>query len=255
MPDIRYQPPAAPLANDTPGQYAGDGRFSIGRCLSDGWRAMWRNLLPWAGMLFLAGAVLIAAISLMAALASVSPLLAVAVALVVYALGVPMLGFGFIRFCLNALEGRARASDLFAGVRAPILSMSGMLACIVLVSLPTAAPNVAIALKADAATIGLAYAIAVIWGCLISVRLYFAWIFLVDRRFTAIQCLSSSWAATRGNVFGLLLLSVLSLVLSMAGALVLLIGLIPAQLLVFTMWMSAYRQITGSPQLTAARAA
>lgn len=255
MPDIRYQPPTASLADETAAHYPGGGQFSVGRCLSDGWHAMWRNLLPWTGLLLLTVVVLVAAILATAAIASVAPLLAVAIACLLYVLFLPMLGWGFIRFCLNALDGRARARDLFSGIRAPVLSMSGLLACIGLLSLPTIAPNFAIALKADTATIGVAYAIAVVWGLAVSLRLYFAWVFLVDRGFGVIQCLSSSWEITRGKLLGLALLMGLSMVLNVVGALVLLIGIIPAQLMVFAMWMSAYRQITGSPELTAARAA
>jgi hypothetical protein len=173
----------------------------------------------------------------------------------VFLLITPPLTWGMMRFGLNALEGRGRVSDLFTGARAPVLSIYGLILSLLLITLPCYVPSLAAAGQADAIVIVAAQLVAALWSVFVGLRVYFAWMFLVDRRQGVLESISSSWAATRGKLLGLVGLMTASMLVGVAGFFVLIIGVIPAQLMVILMWMSAYRQITGRSDLTAAHAA
>lgn len=79
----------------------------------------------------------------------------------------------------------------------------------------------------------------------LSLRLFFGYQYLADKRATAIEAFSSSWQATRGQVLPLLGLAFLITCIYLAGTLLLLVGVVPAMFLAACIAGAAFRQVAG----------
>jgi uncharacterized membrane protein len=226
-----YQPPAADF------DYVTDryGELSVGRAISDAWRATKQYFPLWV-MVGLVGAVLC---------------FLSAITVVGYFLLLPVFGWGMTRFLLNMVDGRAEFGDLFSGFSqyGRVLGRTLLVTlCIVLLAL--LADSVAIAgqlmesmaVQAVGSVLYLAFTLTVL------IRLYFAWFFLVDRDLSAMEALSASWNATRGKNLQLVGLALLSGLIAMAGLLALLIGVFFTMTMAYVSYASAYRQLVGPPR-------
>jgi len=78
-------------------------------------------------------------------------------------------------------------------------------------------------------------------------RIYFAFFYVVDRGESGSEALRHAWADTDVCKWKVVLLALLAYPILFAGALLLLVGMIPASVIWYLMYVSAYRQIAGSP--------
>ena len=234
MPDNPYEPPAAPIADERGLAMVGNGTFELGQCLSDAWEDTWRNFPLWLGVMLVAFVAFV-----------VSGLTVIGIFLVW-----PVLGWGMARFYLNMTDQDASFGDLFSGFSnygaalvGPLLLGVAMYALslvgqsVQLVGQMTGAPEVIF--------IGIFVNLA--WTFGVMVRLYFGILYLVDRDFGPVEAMQASWEGTQGQTFKLIGLLLLNVVVILAGLLVFLVGVIPASVMAYLMWTSAYRQISRRP--------
>jgi hypothetical protein len=232
MPDNPYEPPAAPIADERALAMAGSGTFELGQCLSDAWEDTWSNFPLWLGVMLVAAAAFV-----------LSGITVIGILLVW-----PVLGWGMTRFYLNMTDQRASFGDLFSGFSNYSVALTGPLLLalafyglgligqsVQMVGQWTAAPEVML--------IGIFVNLA--WTFGVMVRLYFGILFLVDRELGPMESLQASWEGTQGQTFKLIGLLLLNVVVILAGVLVFVIGVIPATVMSYLMWTSAYRQMTG----------
>jgi hypothetical protein len=235
--DNLYTPPQADLEVPTsaPG---GSGDFDIGRCLSEGWAATWRNFPLWLG----AGIVMT-----LASIASVITLIGIVLAL-------PVLYWGGFYFTLRMHDGGAALKDLFAGFSRFGAALLGMLAFILLTIVLGLPANVLVQAGMNASPpnfglVALGYLVSFAIAALVTLRLLFAPFLMVDRGLRFGPALSEAWQRTRALKLKIVLLSLTVGAVTLAGVLALIVGVIPALVMGFLMWASAYRQIFGgAPQ-------
>ena len=264
--DSPYRPPGAAIEAPpaTPIHYEATGTFSIGRCVSDAWSSLLRNIGPCIGITVLGIIGFIVYVAVIGALAVVAqgslPLFYAVIVLLYLGFG-PIVLWGVVRFALNACDGRARMTDLFSiferfGSR--LGKTMAVVLALFLVSLPGSVPQFLLQAQGstDFTLIGLAYVLNLGWSMLVSTRFFFSFYFLVDRDMGAAEALRSSWDWTRGNVLRIIGLFGVGFGIVVAGILVFLVGVIPAGLVTWLMMPVAFRQIAGSPgAATGARAA
>jgi len=229
-----YRPPGSDLARDSGLIRRGEGTFSIREALSEAWSATWANFPLWLG----AAVVWMIAVALSTVTVIGIPLL------------VPVLGWGWILFSLHMLRGRARIEDVFAGfsrygqVLGPMLAF-GMI--FFALSLCANAVSYVGQYQQDAALQTVGSLINLAFNLLIVPRLLFAQFYIVDRRAGAIEALTKSWHVTRELKLKAALLVPVLVLLSVAGFLVFVVGVIPAQIMGYLVVASAYRQMEGDP--------
>jgi len=221
-----YQPPVINVVET--GLNTGD--FTIARALSDGWNATKRYFPLWLGVGIVA--VLISGVA--------------AVTVIGYFLVLPVLFYGGIKFLLNMLDGKAQFNDLFSGFsnygtvlgRMLLLTLSTVLVGLVSESVML----VGMYLESDAATLigSLIYLVSTVFVLL---PLSFSYFFVVDQGMTATAALSASWRVTRGKLGKLVGLTLVVLLISWAGVLALLIGVVFTMTVGYAMFASAYRQM------------
>lgn len=232
MPQDQYAPPGAPLAES---HARGTGAFELGACLSEGWTLTWANFPLWLG----AGLVWYLA-SLLAAMT----LLGIPLVL-------PVLTWGGVLFLLNMVDRRAALRDVFAGFSSygsVLLTMLALSSLLFLIALAGQSLQLFGALSGRVEVEVIGALIYLAWFIFVLLRIYFSMFLVVDRGMGAIEALGASWAATRGLTLRLALLALLSTLVFVAGFLVFVIGVIPALVIVYLMWASAYRQIFGGPR-------
>jgi hypothetical protein len=229
--DERYAPPQARLS-DEGSLTGGTGRFDLGVAFREAWAATWANFGLLLGASIVGG--LLAALSILTVVGAF--------------LIVPVLAWGGIRLVLNALDGKASFGDLWSGFSDYGTALVGMLVLFILQTLISALGQ---ALGTIGQVAGIPWLEAVgalvnfAWTFLVMARLIFAWFFAVDQGMGPVQALQASWDATtdqKGSCAGLL---VLSIVITIVGLLILLVGVIPAAMITYLMQASAYRQMVG----------
>ncbi len=265
--DSPYRPPGSAIVAppEVLTRYEPTGTFAVSRCVNDAWDAMLRNIGPFLGLLGLIVLAWLAFLLIVGAGAAVLQgsgagafFFLMALMLLVAA---PVLGWGMLQFSLRAIDGRARIADLFSLFERPVPRFGKLVVLwIVLfaVGLPGSAPQFGLQLSGstDLSLLGLAYVWNIVWSQLVSIRLFFAMLFVVDRDMGVGEALRTSWDWTRGNTLKFFGLLVVSAGISLAGILALVIGVIPASFIAWLMYPSAFRQIAGgSDAVTGARAA
>jgi uncharacterized membrane protein len=99
--------------------------------------------------------------------------------------------------------------------------------------------------SAELITIG--WVVNLVWVMAVMVRFYFAIFFIVDRNLGPIESLQLSWEVTRGHTLKLVGLLLSTFVVTILGLLVFVVGVIPASVIGYLVWTSAYRQVVGRP--------
>ncbi len=233
MSENPYAPPTADLAGGTP-TGGGRGDIDIGQALSEAWANTWANFPLWLGVSL--------AFFLMAAAATVT-ILGIFLLL-------PVLGYGFVRFGLRMHDGGAEFKDLFAGFEEYGKTLVAMLVAGIIVSL-IGMLGQSVQLIGDVADIeilsllgGLIY---LAWSLIVLPRFYFAYLYVVDQDVAPVEAVQQSWERTAPVMWKLVALAVLSYVILLAGLIAFVIGLIPATVVSYLMWVSAYRQLEGGP--------
>lgn len=233
----------APRAREVPATYT-PGTVDIGVALSEAWAATWRNIWPWVGVLFLGGLVMVASMFTVIGIFLVWP----------------VLFWGYILFNLKALDGQAEVGDLFAGFSrfgAVIWPMLGLGFLLFLAALPgQAVSNGApfLVKRSPGLVTGFGTAFSLAWNSFVTVRLYLAPYLVVEQKKGALEALQASWTITSEQKLNMALLGFISFLIVIAGALALLVGVIPATFLSYVTFASAYRQLTGVPAFTWQRA-
>lgn len=234
MSENPYAPPSAELdVRAGAGAREGSGDFDIGQCLSEAWSNTWGAFPLWLG----AGAAWLLA-AMLAAVTIVGLLL------------LPVLAWGATLFVLRMHDGEAEFGDVFAGfsrfgrVFAPMLALT-----VVIFALTLAAQSIQIVgLFAESDLLyAVGYLISLAFGLLVTPRLIFTYFYLVDRDLSATEALSRAWSETSAPKWKVVLLFILSQIIIMVGFLALLVGAIPASVMSYLMFVSAYRQISGRP--------
>ncbi len=235
MSDNPYAPPSSDLGSELgAGALEGRGDFDIGQCLADGWANTWSNFPLWlaAGLVFL--------------LASSLAIVTVVGALFVF----PVLMWGATLFSLRMHDGGAEFGDIFAGFQSYSTALVGMLVCFVLLMLiGVAGQSLQTAGEVTGSTaillVGFFANLAVFF--LVSPRLTFAYLYVVDRGAQPLEALGRAWRDTALAKWKVAAMMVLSSVIVAAGVAALVVGVLPAMVLVTLMWVSAYRQLVGRP--------
>jgi hypothetical protein len=261
MPETTESPYRTPrtaiVAPDERIVYEATGTFSIARCVKDAWASLLRNFLPFlglAGLLFLVSFGLSFLARIVGSISQGAMLLAFGL---VYLVSVPVLLWGMVRFSLNAIDGRARVSDVLA-IFDSLGSRLGKVLLLWLIllalSLPGSLPMFAVALSGGSGGLfWAAWLCSIVWSLAVSLRFLFSFYFMVDGEMSATDALRSSWDRTRGNTLRLIGLFLVGFGIYLAGLLLLVVGVIPAAMLIIQLYPSAFRQIVG--RLEPARAA
>lgn len=233
-------PYASPQSSlDTPSQPAGDwipgsGSFDLGRTLSEGWNITIENLVPMLGVTILGGALM-----------GVAYITCIGIFLLL-----PILMWGGVRFFLNTYDGKGDFGDLFSGFQnyGQVLGRSlPLLLILLLLSLVGSVPQYAGMFLESEAIILIGAVFSLAWSLLVMIRLYWSLFFLVDQDMAAVDSLKASWEATSGNWLNLILLMLLTVLVSIAGFLALVVGIFVAMPMTYVMYVSAYRQAVGGP--------
>ncbi len=234
MSDNPYSPPSARLGGPSTGaERAGLGDFDVGRALSDAWANTWENFPLWLG------AGLVWGLALFASAATV-------VGLILW----PALIWGGTWFVLRLHDGGAEFGDVFAGFSRFGESFGALVALILaLLGLSIAASAVQFlgaAVGSDLLAV-VGYLISIAFNLIVMPRLYFAFFYVVDQGESGIDALRRAWAETEACKWKCVLLALLAYPIMFAGLLLLLVGVIPAMMIWYLMYTSAYRQIAGKP--------
>lgn len=235
MSENPYSPPASDLGASQPAsRVEGTGDFSLGECLSDGWANCWANFPLWLGV-----GIVATALALLAAVTVIGIFLVI-----------PVLGFGATLFGLRMHDGNASFSDLFAGFRnygAALAPMLAVMLVLVLVSLAGQSVQMAGDFMGNRTVVVVGFLVNIGVSFMVGTPLNFAYFYVVDQGCTAGEALSLAWSSTRKAKWKIIGLIFLGAVVSIAGLLALVVGIIPAAAIVFLMWVSAFRQIAGRP--------
>ena len=236
MSDNPYAPPAADLGRE-PGADAlgGRGEFEIGQALSDAWNNTWANFPLWLG---------VGIVGLLASLLSMLTVVGIVLLL-------PVLGWGAVLFLLRMHDGGAELKDLFAGFSRYGTALVGILVvglAVTLLGVPVQLVQLAAERTGEAWLYAAWIVVYLVVFLLLFPRFVFAYFYVVDRDLGPVQALERSWQVTsplKWKVAGLLLLNYAVMI---AGVLALLVGMIPAAVMTYLMWASAYRQTEGRAQ-------
>lgn len=231
--DNPYAPPAADLGRE-PGAdlLQGRGEFDVRRALSDAWNNTWANfpLWLWVGI-----------VGLLATLLSMVTVVGIVLLL-------PVLGWGGVLFLLRMHDGGAELNDLFAGFSRYGTALVGILVVGVAVTL-LGVPVQLVQLAAEQTGAAWLYAAWVVVYLVVFLLLFprfiFAYFYVVDRDLGPVEALERSWHVTSPLKWKVAALLLLNYAVLFAGALALLVGVIPAAVMTYLMWVSAYRQAEG----------
>ncbi len=239
MPNDRYAPPEAPLVDEAALLAEAGGEFEVGRALSDAWTVCWANFPLWLGVSFVG--MLLTGLSVF-----IPPVLG----LLLFA---PVIGWGLTCFLLNMMDGRASFGDLFAGFAQYGTALFSIIMVVLVVSLIGLVGQsiYLIGVAADNWPLTVfGYVLNLAWSLFLVARLHFSWFFMVDRGLGPIEALQASWDITSGQTLKVASLIMVGGLVAVAGVLALLVGVIPAIMIFYLMWASAYRQMVGGSART-----
>lgn len=230
--------PSDPFDDFTPaanvGGIPGEGSFDVGTCLSRGWTATIQNLGPVLGVLVLGWL-----------MSFVSYFTCVGAFIVI-----PLVMWGQLKFLLNTLDGHCEFNDLFLGFKnfGKVLPQALLLWLLfVLLGITGSLVQYAGMFLENEFLIVSGVAASFVWALAVMIRFYWAPFFMVDQGLGAVDSLRASWQATEGNWLNMILLIMLSIVVSLAGLLALVVGLLIAAPVIYFMFGAAYRQSVGTP--------
>ena len=231
MSENRYAPPQAELGGGAESAL-GTGDFDFGRCFSDAWARTWANFPLWLG------------VGIVFLLASV----AVSITILGIFLALPVLMWGGFAFFLKMHDGGAALRDIFSGFSRYGQALAGSLGWWLLsfvVGLISQLPLFAAQAQGSALAIIGAYAIYVAVTFLVTPRLTMALFLMVDRGIGLSEALRIAWQTTAPLMWKMAGLMVATIGVMLAGLVALGLGMIPAMVVAYLMWTSAYRQIFG----------
>jgi hypothetical protein len=238
MSDNLYAPPQAELGSGADAA-SGTGDIDLGRCLSDGWANTWANFPLW---------LVVGLVGLLATAAAVVTILGIVLA-------VPVLMWGGFVFFLRMHDGGAQLGDLFSGFSRYGQALAGMLGFWLVTAVIGVLGQVPL-IAAQAAESGVGIAIGNLINLavafLVTPRLTFAAFLMVDRDMRLGEALSMSWERTGPVKWKIAGLMVLMVAVMLGGLIALVIGVIPASVVAYLMWSSAYRQVFGGAPRPAA---
>jgi hypothetical protein len=231
--DNPYAPPGADLGGEPRGDTTrGRGDFDLGETLSDAWAHTWGNfpLWLWVGI-----------VGALAAIFSIVTMIGIVLLL-------PVLGWGAILFLLRMHDGGAELGDLFAGFSCYGTALAGILVVGLAFTLLSGSVQV-IQIAAERTGEPWLYFLWVLVYLgvffLVVPRLAFAYFYVVDRDMGPVEALQRAWRVSSPLKWKLAALLLLNYVVIIAGLLALVIGAIPASIMTYLMWVSAYRQTEG----------
>lgn len=234
MSDNPYAPPSAELASGAAFEArTGSGDFEIGRALSEAWASCWANFPLWLGV-----AIVWTVATGVAALTIIGLLL------------LPVLSWGYTYFFLRMHDREAEFGDAFAGfsrfgaVFAPMLAL--MFLFVLLSFAAQSLQYVGVWVASDALTV-VGYLLGLAFQILAAPRITFAFFYLVDQGLPAMEALRRAWTETDPVKWKVVLLGLMVYPLMIAGLLALGVGVIPAVVIFYLMYVSAYRQMVGRP--------
>ena len=209
----------------------GGGSFEIKRCVSEGWSHCWAGFPLWFGALLLYFvAVLLSAVSIVG---------------IVFAL--PVLGWGATRFGLRLHDGDARMGDLWSGFGCywqALGQMLGLALLIGLIGLLARIPQMLGEWFEISLLAGLGMIVSLAVSLWVTPRLNLAYLFAVDRGLNSMEALNCAWEETREVAWRCAGMAIVSLAIILLGLLLFVIGIFPAIVMTWLMWVSAYRQLT-----------
>jgi uncharacterized membrane protein len=225
-----HNPFAPPEAPSTYARPTAPGRLDA----SDALRTAWEALVPNLGLAV--GGTVVFVVSMLVATASVLGL----------PLVVPVLLWGYLRFSVRLLDGRAELGDLFSGFQVYGQALGSMLLLFLFffaLGLPSQILSIAGAITElwvlNLAGLALSLAIAVLITC----RAYFALYFITEEGLGTGDAVKAALDATpdaKGQAF---IFAVLLGVLTFAGLLALGVGVLVAIPLTSMMYAAGYRQL------------
>ncbi len=233
MSENPYAPPQAELGVGAE-VALGTGDFEFGRCFSDAWARTWANFPLWLG------------VGIVFLLASI----AVSITIIGAFLAFPVLMWGGFAFFLKMHDGGAALRDIFSGFSRYGQALAGSLGWWLLsfvVGLVAQVPVFVAASQAPGSAIALIGAYAIYLGVifLVTPRITMALVLMVDRGIGLGEALRIAWQATAPLMWKMAGLQLATVGVMLAGALALVVGMIPAMVVGYLMWISAYRQIFG----------
>lgn len=234
MSDNPYEPPGSAITDERALALEGTGTFDIGQCLSDAWDDTWANFPLWLGVMLLGALVMVASVLTVVGIIFL----------------IPVLIWGIARFYLNMTDRRASFGDLFAGFSnygAVLVNTLVLMICLQVLAFIGQSVQLVGQFSESVELIVIGGAVNLVWAFGVMVRFYFGILLLVDRGLGAVESLQVSWEMTRGQTLKLVGLLLTTAVIALLGLLVLVIGVIPASVMGYLMWTSAYRQMVGRP--------
>jgi hypothetical protein len=209
------------------------GTLDLGAALSAGWDATWRNFGPWLAVVLIGGV-----------LSMVSVVTVIGIFFVL-----PVLLWGGVKFTINTVDGQAKVEDLFAGFNdywkslGPMLVLMGVYLAVNIVSQVISFAAGFMGGDVAAAGAGILLILVFLALMILGPRFMFAPYLIVDARYGGIEALGESWRATAHQKLNVVLLQILWVVITILGLLLLIIGVIPATMIVYSTWAAAYRQL------------
>lgn len=231
MSENPYAPPQAELGGGAESAL-GTGDFDFGRCFSDAWARTWANFPLWLG------------VGIVFLLASI----AVSITILGIFLALPVLMWGGFAFFLKMHDGGAELRDIFRGFSRYGQALAGSLGwwlLLFVVSLVAQLPLFAAQAQGSAPAIIGAYAINIAVQLLVAPRITMAMFLMVDRGLGLSEALRIAWQTTAPLMWKMAGLQLAMIVVTIVGALALVVGVIPAMVVGYLMFVSAYRQIFG----------
>jgi hypothetical protein len=230
MSDDRYAPPTAALGD--PARERGTGRIDLGEAFREAWTATWANF-----------GLLLGAWLLLVVLCVLSVLTVVGAFLIL-----PVLFWGVIRLVLNVSDGGGEIGDLFSGFSDYGRVLGTMLVLMTLGVLIYAVGQ-SVSVLGHASGSGLitfsGVILNLVWGFGVIPRLAFTGYYVVDQGLPPVEAFKASWDATSDQKLTCLLLAILFSTIPFIGLLCLVVGVIPATMLVYLLQAAAYRQLAG----------
>ncbi len=233
MAENPYQAPQSNV-EVKPAFVVGSGDFTIGQCTNDAWVVTKANFGLLLGTLIVGGLLI---------------LISYVTIIGIFVL-VPVFGWGMIKLYLNTYDGKGEFGDLFSGFKQYGQSLGSMLLLFLVMMVIGVLINSVYyvgAITENDQLMIIGFIIGAILTCLISLRLYFAPMYIVDQGMGAMDSISASWKATSNKKFAIILLAIVAVLIMYAGIFALLVGALFTMPMSYMMFISAYRQMVGRP--------
>ena len=258
MSENPYAPPSATVESPAGGAAEGTGTFMIGQCLSDAWATTWASFPLWLGVGIVGSIVFV-----------LSGLTIIGIFLVW-----PVLSYGGVVLFLRIHDGNAELGNLWAGFDnygSNLASGLGLWILMSIVSYVGQIPLFIATLTDSLVWMAVGQVVNLVWAFVL-VRFYFAFFLWVEEGAGPVDALGRSWTLTgpvKWKLIGLLFVLMAIVMVPLALLLVVLIPaaasqsaailsvgilaftvlMIPATMIGYMMYVSAYRQVVGRPEV------